>query len=98
MIRVHLGVDLGGTAIGTAFSIKGVPYRGSKGLAGELGYLPIYSDGSFKNLMDVAGGQAIIDRLKRSPEEINQSLQRGEGNRWRQLKSQEHLLVKLPQE
>ena len=52
-----------GTAVGCGVLADGRVLRGARGWAGELGYWPIGSAGSWKRLDEVAGGQAMADRL-----------------------------------
>lgn len=63
-----------GTAIGAAFQMNGVPARGAKGWAGELGYVPVpFADG-VQPLDAVAGGAAILQRSGLSAAELAQRL------------------------
>jgi predicted NBD/HSP70 family sugar kinase len=61
--RLTGGVVMVGTGIGAAFQIEGLPLRGSKGWAGELGYLPIAMNGQVKRLDELAGGAFIAEKL-----------------------------------
>jgi predicted NBD/HSP70 family sugar kinase len=63
-----------GTAVGAAFQMNGVVARGAKGWAGELGYVPIHSEGTVRHLDDVAGGSSILRRAGLSAEELTAGL------------------------
>lgn len=52
-----------GTAVGCGVLAEGGVLRGACGWAGELGYWPIKAGGRWKRLDEVAGGQAMADRL-----------------------------------
>ena len=65
-----------GTGIAAAFTNSGstAPFRGSAGWAGELGYLPVQlPEGGWGTLDDVAGGAALLRRLRRTPAEVRQA-------------------------
>lgn len=64
------GVIMAGTAIGAAFMTHGRRLRGVNGWAGELGYLPLYIDGSVKRLDEIAGGGAMATLLGISGEAL----------------------------
>jgi predicted NBD/HSP70 family sugar kinase len=55
-------VVMAGTAIGAAFCVQGTPLGGARGLAGELGYLPVTIDGRLGHLDELAGGAFIARR------------------------------------
>ena len=57
------GIVMAGTAVGAAFRVHGVPLRGARGWAGEIGYLPLSVDGRVRTLDDLAGGAATAARL-----------------------------------
>jgi predicted NBD/HSP70 family sugar kinase len=54
---------MAGTAVGAAFRVHGLPLRGARGWAGELGYLPIAAGDGVRRLDELAGGAAIAARL-----------------------------------
>ncbi|HDS1061481.1 ROK family protein [Pseudomonas putida] len=66
------GVIMAGTAIGAAFMTQGRELRGVNGWAGELGYLPLHTDGSVKRLDEVAGGGAMATQMGLSGEALAQ--------------------------
>lgn len=57
------GIVMAGTAIGAAFRVEGVPLRGARGWAGELGFMPLATADGVKRLDDLAGGRFIAARL-----------------------------------
>jgi predicted NBD/HSP70 family sugar kinase len=57
------GVIMVGSAIGAAFQVADVPLLGARGWAGELGYLPLWMDGTVKRLDEVAGGVFMAGQL-----------------------------------
>lgn len=64
------GIVLAGTAVGAAFLVEGMPLRGAKGWAGELGYLPLVWDGTVQRLDLLAGGAALAARCGISSAEL----------------------------
>ena len=54
---------MAGTAVGAAFRVHGIPLRGARGWAGELGYLPIATGDGVRRLDELAGGASIAARV-----------------------------------
>lgn len=57
------GIVIAGTAIGAAFRVGGLPLRGARGWAGELGYLPLATADGVRRLDELAGGAFVARRL-----------------------------------
>lgn len=72
------GIVMAGTAIGAAFRVEGVPLRGARGWAGELGYLPLATAGGVQRLDDLAGGRFIAARLGTDGAGLQQRAQQGD--------------------
>ncbi len=67
-----------GTAVGAAFQMNGVVAAGSKGWAGELGYMPIQSVNGTRHLDEVAGGAALLKQCGLSAPELAARLAEGD--------------------
>jgi predicted NBD/HSP70 family sugar kinase len=52
-----------GTGVGAAFMMDGKLLKGHSGLAGELGYMPIQTQGAFHRLDELAGGAYMAKTL-----------------------------------
>lgn len=72
------GIVMAGTAIGAAFRVEGVPLRGARGWAGELGYLPLSTPHGVQRLDDLAGGRFIAARLGTDGAGLQQRAQQGD--------------------
>jgi Transcriptional regulator/sugar kinase len=57
------GVVFVGTAIGSAWLVKGLTLEGEKGWAGELGYFPIEWKGRVYRLDEIAGGRYMAEKV-----------------------------------
>jgi glucokinase len=57
------GIIMVGTSVGASFLIDGKPLLGSKGWAGELGYMPISFNGKVKRLDELSGGAFIAQQI-----------------------------------
>ncbi len=66
-----------GTTVGTSLAVKGVPFNGACGFAGELGYFPVMEEGELTRLDKIAGGRYIISKLGASPEQITAEILQG---------------------
>jgi predicted NBD/HSP70 family sugar kinase len=60
---LNAGMIMVGTAVGASFLVNGIPLRGSRGWAGELGYMPIAINGQVKRLDELAGGAFMAKRV-----------------------------------
>jgi glucokinase len=72
------GIVMAGTAIGAAFRVEGVPLRGARGWAGELGFMPLATADGVKRLDDLAGGRFIAARLGTDGAGLQQRAQQGD--------------------
>lgn len=72
------GIVMAGTAIGAAFRVEGVPLRGARGWAGELGFMPLATPEGIKHLDDLAGGRFIAARLGTDGAGLQRRAQQGD--------------------
>lgn len=75
---ITAGVIMAGTAIGAAFRTEGRPLLGASGWAGELGYLPLMTEGGVRRLDELAGGSFIAARLGFTADELARKAEAGD--------------------
>ncbi|ASJ97712.1 ROK family protein [Shewanella marisflavi] len=61
---------MSGAGIGMAIAIKGEPFLGAGGVAGELGHCRVMSEGGEYSLEQLASGESIRIRGLKSPQEL----------------------------
>ncbi|MFF8833579.1 ROK family protein [Streptomyces sp. NPDC015131] len=73
-----VAVLLCGTAVGSACLHEGRVLRGSRGWAGEIGYMPLPTPRGIRRLDDLAGGAALVRATGLEPAEIHSALAAGD--------------------
>lgn len=62
-LGLNAAIIMVGTGIGASFLVNGLPLVGTKGWAGELGYMPISMNGQVRRLDELAGGAFIAQQV-----------------------------------
>ncbi|MEU9015202.1 ROK family protein [Streptomyces sp. NPDC048479] len=75
-----VAVLLCGTAVGSAYLHQGRVVRGSRGWAGEIGYMPVPTPQGILRLDELAGGAAIVRATGLSPAQVHAALAAGDSS------------------